>query len=74
MVTGFVTRRDDKMDIDIQAPIDFTEAKTKGEAESLILDEYTRRLEAKVVEFPEFYFWFHKKWKSSPEVRWRYHG
>ena len=74
VVTIFVTRRDDKVDIDIQAPIDFTEAKTKGEAESLILDEYTRRLEAKVVEFPELYFWLHKKWKSSPEVRERYRG
>jgi len=74
VVTGFVTRREDKVDIDIQAPIDFTGVKTKGEAESLILDEYTRRLEAKVLEFPEFYFWFHKKWKSSPEVRARYQG
>lgn len=74
VLTGFVTRRDDKVDIDIQAPIDFTGAKTKGEAESLILDEYTRRLEAKVVEFPEFYFWFHKKWKSSPDFRARYKG
>jgi lauroyl/myristoyl acyltransferase len=28
----------------------------------------------KVVEFPEFYFWFHKKWKSFPEIRARYQG
>jgi len=74
VLTSFAARRDDKVDIDIQPPIDFTGAKTKGEAESLILDEYTRRLEAKVVEFPEFYFWFHKKWKSSPEFRERYRG
>jgi lauroyl/myristoyl acyltransferase len=60
--------------IDIQAPIDYTGAKTREEAESLILDEYTRRLEAKVVEFPELYFWFHKKWKSTPEFRERYRG
>lgn len=74
VLTGFVTRRDGKVHIDIQAPIDFTGAKTREEAESLILDEYTRRLEAKVVEFPEFYFWFHKKWKSTPEFRARYRG
>jgi KDO2-lipid IV(A) lauroyltransferase len=74
VLTGFVTRRDGKVHIDIQAPIDYTGAKSKGEAESLILDEYTRRLEAKVVEFPELYFWFHKKWKSTPEFRARYQG
>lgn len=74
LVTGFVTRGDDKADIDIQAPIDFPGAKTKGEAESLILDGYTRRLEANGMECPEFYFRFHKKWKSAPEVRGRCRG
>jgi Kdo2-lipid IVA lauroyltransferase/acyltransferase len=74
VLTSFATRRGGKVEIDFQPPIDFSGARTKGEAESLILDEYTRRLEAKVSESPEDYFWFHKKWKSSPEFRERYKG
>ncbi|MFA6147800.1 MAG: lysophospholipid acyltransferase family protein [bacterium] len=74
VLTAFAGRHGDKVDIDIQAPIDFSNAKDITEAESLILDEYTRRLEAKVAESPELYFWFHKKWKSSPGFRARYKG
>jgi len=74
VITAFTTRRDGKIALDFQAPIDYSGAKTLEEAEALILDEYTRRLEAKVVETPELYFWFHRKWKSFPEVRARYRG
>jgi len=72
VITAFAGRRGDKIDLEIQAPIDYSGAKTREEAESLILDEYTRRLEAKVAETPGLYFWFHKKWKSIPGIRARY--
>jgi KDO2-lipid IV(A) lauroyltransferase len=74
VITAFAGRCGDRIGLEIQAPIDYTGAKSREDAESLILDEYTRRLEAKVRESPELYFWFHKKWKSSPEVRERYRG
>ncbi len=35
---------------------------------SVVLDEYSRRLEEKVRQHPEQYFWFHKKWKAVPEI------
>jgi KDO2-lipid IV(A) lauroyltransferase len=74
VITSFVTRSGGKIHIDLQAPIDYSRAKTREEAEALILDEYSRRLEAKVRETPELYFWFHKKWKSVPEIQARYRG
>lgn len=73
-LTVFTTRIDGKICVDIQEPIDFTAAKTSEEAERIVLDEYSRRLEAKVRETPELYFWFHRKWKSNPEVRALYDG
>ncbi len=69
VLTAFITRSDGKIDIDIQSPIDSSAANTTEEAERMVLDEYSRRLEAKIREAPELYFWFHRKWKSTPEVR-----
>ena len=30
-----------------------------------ISQAYTKMLELKISEFPDHYFWFHKKWKSD---------
>ncbi|MGE5189701.1 MAG: lysophospholipid acyltransferase family protein, partial [Gemmatimonadota bacterium] len=74
IATGFATREGESIVVEIQAPIDHSRAATAEEAEAIILDEYTRRLEAKVREAPASYFWFHKKWKAVPEIRARYEG
>jgi KDO2-lipid IV(A) lauroyltransferase len=72
IVTGFATRKEGRIRVEIQPPVDYSSAASLREAVSIVLDEYSRRLEEKVREFPEQYFWFHKKWKSLPEVRAQY--
>jgi KDO2-lipid IV(A) lauroyltransferase len=74
VTTGFATREGGRLRVEIQPPIDRASAGSPEEAEKIILDEYSRRLEAKVRHAPEQYFWFHKKWKSVPEIRARYEG
>jgi len=74
VTTGFATRVDGRLRVEIQAPIDYSLAGSPDAAERIILDEYSRRLEEKVRMAPEQYFWFHKKWKSVPEIRARYEG
>ncbi len=74
VITAFVTRRDGKIAVRFDRAIDYSKAATPEDAEAAILDEYSRRLEAAVRETPELYFWFHKKWKSAPEIRARYEG
>ena len=74
VTTGFATREGGRIRVEIQAPIDCSSAGTPDAAEKTILDEYSRRLEEKVRRAPEQYFWFHKKWKSLPEIRERYEG
>ncbi len=73
-LTAFTTRVDGKICLDFQPPIDFSGATSPEDAERAVLDEYSRRLEAKVRQTPELYFWFHRKWKSNPEVRAMYDG
>jgi KDO2-lipid IV(A) lauroyltransferase len=74
VATGFATRESGRLVVEIQPPIDYSSAGSPEAAERIILDEYSRRLEEKVQEAPEQYFWFHKKWKSVPEIRARYGG
>jgi len=74
VTTGFATRVDGRLRVEIQPPIDYSSAGSPEEAEKIILDEYSLRLEGKVRNAPEQYFWFHKKWKSVPEIRARYEG
>ncbi len=74
VITAFITRRNGKIVGRFDKEIDYSKAATLGDAEALILGEYSRRLEAAVRETPELYFWFHKKWKSAPEIRARYEG
>jgi KDO2-lipid IV(A) lauroyltransferase len=74
VTTGFATRKAGRLRVEIQPPIDYSSAGSPGAAERFILDEYSRRLEEKVRNAPEQYFWFHKKWKSLPEIRARYEG
>jgi len=74
VTTGFATREGERIRIDIQTPIDYSGAASLREAVSVVLDEYSRRLEEKVRQHPEQYFWFHKKWKAVPEIRARYEG
>ncbi len=68
VLTGFVYNDGENLVVKIQPPIDYSSATTQEEAEKAILDEYSRRLEAIVKKHPEQYFWFHKKWKSHPEI------
>ncbi len=72
VMTGFVTRENGRILAEIQPRIDYSAAGSPEAAERIILDEYSRRLEEKVRKCPEQYFWFHKKWKSVPEIRARY--
>ena len=74
VATGFATREGGRLVVEIQQPIDYSSAGSPEGAERIILDEYSRRLEEKVRKAPEQYFWFHKKWKSVPEIRARYGG
>jgi KDO2-lipid IV(A) lauroyltransferase len=74
VTTGFVTREDGRILAEVQPRIDYSAADSPEAAERIILDEYSRRLEEKVRKAPEQYFWFHKKWKSVPEIRARYEG
>lgn len=43
---------------------ELVEANKKSSVES-ITQAYTKMLELKISEFPDHYFWFHKKWKSD---------
>jgi len=43
---------------------ELVEADKKSSVES-ITQAYTKMLELKISEFPDHYFWFHKKWKSD---------
>lgn len=74
VLTGFVTGEGGKIRVEIQSPIDVSPARSEEEAVARILDEYSTRLEEKVRECPEQYFWLHKKWKSSPGARSIYDG
>lgn len=74
IATGFATRKGGRIRIEVQPPIDYSSAASQREAVSIVLDEYSRRLEEKVRNHPEQYFWFHKKWKALPEIRARYEG
>jgi KDO2-lipid IV(A) lauroyltransferase len=74
VVTAFVTRENGRIRTEVQPPIDYSSAGSPEAAERIILDEFSRRLEEKVRQVPEQYFWFHKKWKSVPEIRARYDG
>lgn len=74
VATALVTREGGRIRIDYQPPIDYPAAASLGDQVSVVLDEYSRRLEEKVRKFPEQYFWFHKKWKAVPEIRARYEG
>jgi KDO2-lipid IV(A) lauroyltransferase len=74
VATGFATRESGRLVVEIQPPIDYSSAGSPEAAEKIILDEYSLRLEKKVRKAPEQYFWFHKKWKSVPEIRARYEG
>lgn len=74
VATGFSTREGKRIRVDIEPPIDYSSAASLKEAVSIVLDEYSRRLEEKVRKHPEQYFWFHKKWKALPEIRARYEG
>lgn len=68
VITFFAYRKEGKIVLAFQGPIDYSSAKNVSEAEKIIFDEYSKRLEDKVKEFPGQYFWLHKKWKSLPEV------
>jgi KDO2-lipid IV(A) lauroyltransferase len=74
VTTGFVTREEGRIVCEIQPLIDYSSAESPEAAEGIILDEYSRRLEEMVRKAPDQYFWFHKKWKSVPEIRARYEG
>ena len=43
---------------------ELVEVDKKPSVES-ITQAYTKMLELKISEFPDHYFWFHKKWKSD---------
>ena len=72
VTTGFAVREGERTRIEVDAPIDYSSAKSTDEAVSIVLNEYSRRLEEKVRKYPEQYFWFHKKWKTLPEIRAQY--
>ncbi|MBP2674672.1 MAG: htrB [Deltaproteobacteria bacterium] len=74
VTTGFATREDGRIRMEVQPHIDCSRADSPDAAERIVLDEYSRRMEAVVRRVPEQYFWFHKKWKSVPEIRARYEG
>jgi len=74
VISTFVTAEQGKVRIEIQPPIDYSAAKSGEEAAARILDEYSKRLEEKVRQCPDQYFWLHKKWKSVPSVRAMYGG
>lgn len=69
VMTGFAVYEGEAIRVEIQPPIDYSGASSPEEAASILLDEYSRRLEEKVREHPDQYFWLHKKWKSVPGLR-----
>jgi len=72
IATAFATRESGRILIELNTPIDYSSANSLTEAVNIVLEEYSRRLEEKVRKHPEQYFWFHKKWKSHPEIRAQY--
>ena len=47
--------------------INFIHLKPKKETVESITQDYTSILENYINEYPEQYFWFHNRWKTSPE-------
>lgn len=74
VLTAFATGDGGTIRVEFQPPIGYSSAESGEEAVARILDEYSRRLEEKVKQSPEEYFWLHKKWKSSPGARSIYDG
>ena len=47
--------------------IEFIQIKPKEDTIESITQDYTNVLEKYINEYPEQYFWFHNRWKTSPE-------
>lgn len=63
----FVLRRDgDMYEVIVEEEIVVERAGPREEEVRRITLSYTRALEARIREAPEQYFWFHKRWKTSP--------
>lgn len=72
LLTGFIHREGTRHVMAVDPPIPLA-----GDDEASVaaaLAEYTRRLEAAVRAHPEQYFWFHKRWNSTPALRERLYG
>jgi len=56
------------IDRNYEPVLEFEKVEVDGEKNiKSITQSYTSLLERKVREYPDHYFWFHRKWKSSPE-------
>ncbi len=67
LLTGFIHHEGDRHVMAIDPPIPL--AGDDDASVAAALAEYHRRLEAAVRAHPEQYFWFHKRWNSTPALR-----
>ena len=68
IVMGFVTRRaDGRLDLALDPPLAVERPDAPDAAERLTA-LHAARLEAKVRERPELWFWLHRRWKTPPPV------
>jgi KDO2-lipid IV(A) lauroyltransferase len=62
---GFIIRKGNKHHIIIEKPIDFTPSGDKENDIRDLTQAYTDRIERRVREYPDHWFWPHRRWKST---------
>lgn len=68
LITGFVHRRPDgRHEIEMDEPVPVPEASDPDPVTTLTT-RHVARLEARVRERPDHWFWLHRRWKTAPPV------
>lgn len=66
IVTGFALRRPDgRVDVEVDPPLELPDPRAP-DAALTITARHVERLERRVRQRPELWFWLHRRWKSQP--------
>lgn len=68
MITSFIVRDGSKFKIYIEEVSPPQGGIDEEEAIRIYTQRYTKKLEEFIFKYPDHWFWFHRRWKSSPQV------
>ena len=68
IVVGAVFRQGDRYRVQINDPIYPDRSRPKKEEVLRLTVEWSRQLEEMIAAHPEQWFWFHDRWKTTPEL------